>query len=222
MDTQHPWWLLGLALLALAALWLVNRSIARRFHRRFNKGLLIAALGIAVLTFFAVSYASAQNGANDELREGAFKDAIDEAAARTAANNAKALESKRLIDRASGELVDGPWQEQAAIVDANTSFTGPWGAYKDAHANVDAFDVDGDWERAVALATSTEDGGSTFAFDRFDQASAEAIADSGQTATDELSSNNVGLLLTLVTLLVGLLGAAIAAWGINQRRREYA
>ena len=117
MDTQHPWWLLGLALVALAVLWLVNRSIARRFHRRFNKGLLIAALGIAVLTFFTVSYASAQNGANDDLRAGSFKDAIDEAAARTAANNAKALESRRLIDRASGPAVDDLWKAQAAIVD---------------------------------------------------------------------------------------------------------
>ncbi len=222
MDTQHPWWLLGLTLLTLAALWLVNRAIAKRFHRRFNRGLLIAALGIAFLTFFTVSYASAQHGANDDLRDGAFKDAIDEAAARTAANNAKALESKRLIDRASGELVDAPWQEQAAIVDANTSFSGPWNDYKVAHASVDAFDVDGDWDRAVGVATSTEMGGSTFAFDRFDSRSAEAIEVSGKVATDELGSNTLGLFLTLVTLLVGLLGAAIAAWGINERRREYA
>ncbi len=222
METQHPWWLLGLALLAIAGLWLVNRSIARRFHRRFNKGLLIAALGVAVLTFFTVSYASAQNGANEELRDGAFKDAIDEAAARTAANNAKALESKRLIDRTSGPDVDKAWQDEAAIVDENTSFTAAWSAYKDAHSNVDAFDVDGDWERAVSVATSTQEGGSTFAFDRFDSASAEAIADSGATAIDELSSNNTGLLLTLATLLVGLLGAAAAAWGVNRRRREYA
>jgi hypothetical protein len=222
MDTQHPWWLLGLALVALAALWLVNRSIARRFHRRFNKGLLLAALGIAVLTFFIVSYASAQNGANDELRAGAFKDAIDEAAARTAANDAKALESKRLIDRASGAEVDAPWQLQAAIVDENTSYPGLWNDYVAAHMEVDALDVDGDWEGAVRRATSVEPGGSTFAFEVFDKTSGAAIEQAGQQATDELSSNNIGLLLTLVTLLVGLLGASVAAWGINQRRREYA
>jgi len=222
MDTQHPWWLLGLALLAIAALWLVNREIAKRFHRRFNKGLVIAALGFAVLTFFTVSYASAQNGANDDLRQGEFRTAVDEATARTAANDAKALESKRLIYRESGEAVDLPWQEAAAVVDENTSFTGAWDVYKEAHAAVDAADVDGDWERAVRQATSTEEGGSTYAFDRFDRASAEAIEDSGETVTDELSSNNLGLVLTLVTLLVGLLGAVVATWGINQRRREYA
>jgi hypothetical protein len=222
MDSQHPWWLLGLALLAIAALWLVNREIAKRFHRRFNTGLLVAALAFAVLSFFAVSYASAQNGAHDDLRAGSFEDAVDEATARTAANDAKALESRRLIDRASGDEVDLPWQEAAAIVDDNTSFSGAWGTYEAAHAEVDTFDVDGDWDNAVRLATSTEVGGSTYAFDRFDSASADAIEKAGSTATDELSSNTVGLVLALVTLLGGLLGGAVATWGINQRRREYA
>lgn len=222
METQHPWWLLGLAVLALAGLWMVNRSIARRFHRRFNTGLLVAALGIVVLTFFTVSYASAQNGANEDLRAGAFKDAVDEATARTAANDAKALESKRLIARASGETVDDPWQAASAVVDDHTSFVSEWARYKAAHTSVDQLDVDGDWEGAVAQATSTGEGGSTAAFDEFDAASADAIEKSGAIATDELSSNTVGLLLAILTLLVGLLGSAAAAWGINQRRREYA
>lgn len=222
METQHPWWLLGLAVLAIAGLWLVNRSIARRFHRRFNKGLVLAALGIAVLTFFTVSYASSQNGANDELRQGAFKEAIDEATARTSANDAKALESKRLIDRASGEEVDAPWQAAAAVVDEHTSYAGLWADYTAAHADVDALDVEGDWEGAVAQATSTQPGGSTFAFEIFDKTSEAAIEAAGREASEELSSNGVGLVLTLVTLLVGVLGAAVATWGINQRRREYA
>jgi hypothetical protein len=171
-----------------------------------------------VLSFFTVSYASAQDGGNDDLRDGAFKDAVDEATARTAANDAKALESKRLIYRESGETVDVPWQEQAAIVDENTSFSSEWGSYKAAHAEVDAADVDGDWDTAVGLATTD----STAAFDEFDRVSAVAIKEAGTITTDELSSNSVCLVLALLTLLVGLGGAAISAWGINQRRREYA
>ena len=62
-------------------------------------------------------------------------------------------------------------------------------------------------------ATSTLSGGSTFSFDAFDAASADAIEQSGTTATDELSSNNVGLILSAATLLVGLLGAAAADLG---------
>jgi hypothetical protein len=222
MDTHHPWWLLGMGLVAIALLWLVNRAIAKRFHRRFNQGLLVAALAIAVLSFFTVSYASSQNSANDDLRAGDFSDAVDEAISRTAANDAKALESQRLINRAAGPDVDGLWAEAAAVVDGNTAFGGEWETYKAAHAKVDQLDKDGDWDAAVAQATSQEAEGSTGTFDVFDESSAAAITKSGDAAAGDLRSNTGGLILTLVTLLVGLLGAAAAAWGINQRRREYA
>ncbi len=132
-----------------------------------------------MLTFFTVSYASAQNGANDDLRAGAYKDAVDEATARTAANDAKALESKRLIARASGPTVDDAWKAASAIVDDNTSFSSEWEVYKEAHAKVDELDVEGDWDGAVTQATSTLSGGSTFSFDAFDAASADAIEQSG-------------------------------------------
>jgi hypothetical protein len=222
MGTQRPMLLLGLALLAIAALWWVNRELARHFHRRFNKGLVLAGLGFAVLSVATVSYADSQDRTYDDLRAGAFKDAVDEATARTAANDAKALESRRLIDRASGDEVDQPWQQAAAVVDQNTAFPGAWKTYRAAHAEVDELDVRGDWEGAVRQATSTEPDGSTQAFDRFDDASATAIEKSGATATDELRSNNLGLVLALLTILVGVLGAAAATWGINERRREYA
>jgi NADH:ubiquinone oxidoreductase subunit 6 (subunit J) len=218
MDNQHPWWLLFLAVAAVAVLWMVNREIAKRFRRRLNVGLLVAALAFAVLSLVAVIYASSQNGANEDLRAGDFKDAVDEATARTAANDAKALESRRLIDRAAGDDVDEPWAEAAAVVDANTAFTEPWAAYKEAHAEVDELDADGDWDGAVDEAT----GPSTDAFDAFDEASAGAIAEAGDAAAGELRSNAGGIILTVVTLLVGLLGAVAATWGINQRRREYA
>lgn len=220
MDAQHPWWLLFLAVLALAALWWVNRQIAMRFHRRFNRGLVVAALAIVVVTFFTVTYASSRNGSAEELRDGEFTLATREAAARTAANDAKAAESKRLIDRASGETAEESWAGAAAVVDRTTSVTGPWQAYKAAHAEVVELDDGGDWDAAVERATTGAEG-STATFDEFDQASAEVIAEAGDTVASELRDNSIGLVLTLVTLLVGLLGAAAATWGVNQRRREY-
>ncbi len=45
-------------MLALAAIWWVNRQLARRFHRRFNVGLVAAAALIAVLTVVTAAHAS--------------------------------------------------------------------------------------------------------------------------------------------------------------------
>ena len=70
--------------MALAALWWVNRQIAKRFHRRFNVGLAAAAIAVAVLTLVAVVLAQDQSGDNDELVDGSYQDAADGAAARTA------------------------------------------------------------------------------------------------------------------------------------------
>ena len=67
MSGQHPIWLFWVGILALAALWWVNRQIAKRFHRRFNVGLAAAAIAIAVLTVLAVFLAQDQSGDNDAL-----------------------------------------------------------------------------------------------------------------------------------------------------------
>ncbi len=47
MEGHHPWLLFGVGALALAVLWWVNRTLARRFRRRFNVGLLVAAALVA-------------------------------------------------------------------------------------------------------------------------------------------------------------------------------
>ncbi|MDQ4053793.1 MAG: hypothetical protein M3237_13970 [Actinomycetota bacterium] len=221
LGAFHPWWLLGMAVLACAVLWHLNRSLAKRFHRRFNPGLVLAALGIVVLTFFTVSYAASQNGQNDELLAGDFDQAVTTATARSAANDAKANESLRLIKRGSGQLYEDRWIAAAEIVD-DAGIGADWTTYKERHAAVVEFDEKGQWEQAVGLATSLEDDGGTFVFDRLDQrlqADVEAAADS---STEQLRSNTMGLVLAVVTLLVGLAAAGAAVWGFAQRRREYA
>ena len=47
MGGHHPWLLLLVGLLALVALFVVNRLIAQRFRRRFNVGLVVAAVVVA-------------------------------------------------------------------------------------------------------------------------------------------------------------------------------
>ena len=223
LGAYHPWWLLVLAALALAVLWSVNRSLARRFHRRFNPGLLGAAVGIVVLTVFTVGYATGQDNESDDLLAGEFDDAVTTATARTAANDAKANESLRLIKRGSGAVYEERWIAAAAIVD-EAGIGGDWTTYQQSHATVVELDDSGRWEQAVGQATSQKEDpvGGTFVFDRLDDQLQADVEEAAAATTESLRANGVGLALSVLSLLVGLAAAGVSVWGFAQRRREYA
>lgn len=228
MDGQSPLWLLLVGVLAVAALLVVNRAIARRFHRRVNVGVVGAAVGVGVLTVVVSLYAGNKSGDNDATREGPYRTAVSEASARTAANDAKAQESQGLINRGAGETYEVFFDEAAAVVEDNASpaTLDLWQQYVQLHEDVRALDDSGRWDEAVAFATATDtDAGEstpTTALDVVD-AEAEAVVDEAAAeATDAFGSGGaIALTLAVLTLLGGLVAAGAAAWGINQRRREY-
>ena len=225
MSGQHPIWLFWVGILALAALWWVNRQIAKRFHRRFNVGLAAAAAAIAVVTLLAVFLSQDQSGDNDALVDGSYQDAADGAAVRTLANDAKANESLLLVKRGSGQEFQDAWLEAAAQVEdlASGDTLTAWGRYVPLHEEIVALDASGDWTGAVQAATTRADDGASAALDAVDR-SAQADADqAAEQTTDTLRSGRTyALVLTTATLLVGLVAGALCAWGINQRRKEYA
>jgi hypothetical protein len=218
-----PLFLVGLA--AVAALWWVNRELAKRFRRRVNVGVAVAALAITVVTLVAVVVSAGTSSEHDGLRDGSLTRAIDESAARTAANDAKAEESLRLIARGSGAAAEPKWQEKAAVVnDKASGETRPlWQDYVALHDGVVASDDEGDWNEAVRLATTTDSGGASAALTAFDQASQQLVSDAAESTSDSLRSGGVvAWMLMVVTLLAGLGAAATVAWGVGQRRKEYA
>lgn len=224
MDGQHPIWLLAIGALAVVALVLVNRQISRRFHRRLNVGVIGAAVGLGLLTLVLSLHAGNKSGDNDATRDGPYQTAVAEASARTAANDAKAQESQGLINRGSGAAYEVLFDDAAAAVTDNASndTLELWGAYVAQHDKVRELDDDGDWDGAVSLATSTEQGSPTAALDDVDAAAAAVVDSSAAEATDSFGSGGVlSLFLAAITLLGGLLAAGGATWGINQRRREY-
>ncbi len=225
MDGQHPVWLFWVGLLALAALWWLNRQIAKRFHRRLNVGLTAAAVGVAVLTLACVVLAEDQAGDNDALVEGSYQEAADAAAVRTSANDAKANESLRLIKRGSGQAFEDAWSAAAERVEdlATGGTQTAWDSYEALHEEIVALDTGGRWDDAVAKATSRADDGASAALDAVD-ASAQADVDAAAAdTTDTLRSGRAfALVLSVATLLLGLVAAVLCAWGINQRRKEYA
>jgi hypothetical protein len=218
-----PLFLVGLA--AVAALWWVNRQLAKRFRRRVNVGVAVAALAITVVTLLAVVVSAGTSSKHDGLRDGSLTRAIDESAARTAANDAKAEESLRLIARGSGATAEPKWQEKAAVVDDKASRDTRllWQDYVALHDEVVARDDEGDWNAAVEAATSTDSGSASAALTAFDQASQEVVSEAAESTADSLRSGGVvAWMLMIVTLLAGLGAAATVAWGVGQRRKEYA
>lgn len=225
MAGQHPIWLLLVGIAALAGLWWVNRLLAQHFRRRINKGVAVAAIIVLVVTVVGTLAAWRGDNANDDLAEGALRVAIDEAAARTAGNDAKANESLRLIKRGSGATYEDPWIEADAIVQdkASGSTLTSWKAYVARHKEIVDLDNSDFWIRAKNIAIATDDSGSTPPFDEFDGDSEDIITDkSDQTADSLRSGRTLALIGSGLTLLLGLVSAIAVARGIGERRKEYA
>ncbi|MGA8258432.1 MAG: hypothetical protein WB767_17820 [Nocardioides sp.] len=224
MEGQHPIWLFWLGVLCLLGLWWVNRQLAKRFHRRFNVGVSVGAAVLIVLTLLTAVHAFGRSSDNDETRDGPYQSAVDEASARTAANDAKAQESQGLINRGSGAVYEENWRAAAEVVEESASprTLRLWTTYVGLHTRVRDLDDGGQWDRAVTLATSAAPDGPTATLDEVDVSAEQVVGESAAEATDGFRSGGfTSLLLVVLTLLGALVAAAAATWGINQRRREY-
>jgi NADH:ubiquinone oxidoreductase subunit 6 (subunit J) len=225
MGGQHPFWLLLVGILVLGLLYVANRHVARRFHRRYNVGLVVAGVVVALVTVVVAGHAQVKARDNGDLRDGSYATAVDEATTRTAANNAKAIESQGLINRGSGSSVYEPkWDEQAAIVvDHASPNTLPlWEAYAAAHEAVRKADDAGEWDAAVDLATTTSTGSATELLDQVDASAEKVSAAAGAEAAEGFRSGSaLSVLLIVLTGLAALVAAFAASRGIGVRRREY-
>lgn len=225
LGGQHPLLILLPGLAALALLWWVNTQLAKVFRRRFNVGIAAAFVVVGALTLIAAGVSSSQSGANDELRDGSYRLAVDEATARTAANDAKSNESRRLGAQGSGAVFEEGWQAAAQRVNENASpaTLDLWRVYSNLHVSVVELEEGGKYDEAVALATTVAADGPTAALDAFDRASQGVVSQAAAETTDQLrSGNSIFLVLAVLTLLLGLGAAGLTTWGIAQRRREYA
>lgn len=224
MAGQHPIWLLLLGLVALAVLVWLNRELARHFHRRINKGIAVAAVIVLVVTVVTAFGALVRDNSNDALLDGELATALSESNARTAANDAKASESLRLIARIPG---DNPsevaWTASRKIVDKSASreTVGAWKAYVAQHEEIVRLDDAGQWEQAVKLATASA-GGSTEPLDNFDASAKSVVAETRDEVVDDLRSGRIlALVLSGLTVLLGVAAAVGVSRGIGERRREF-
>ena len=225
-----PWVLVVIpGLLALLALGYLNQQLAKRFKRRLNLGIVAAGAATLVMVGLAGFAAGSQGSEDSRLLSGSYATVVDGAIARSAANDAKANESLRLISRGSGATYEKKWTAAAATVVAKTSgdalgsVSGQWRTYAAAHAKIVDLDSAGSWDDAVKAATSSAAGSSTAAFTAFDSSLRSVVDAAGTRTTGDLNSGRALFLALLVlALAAGLAGAASAWRGVTTRIGEYA
>jgi hypothetical protein len=224
MNGQHPFWLLLVGVLALAALFVINQQLARAFRRRINKGLAIAGAIVLVVTIVGVVGAWLRDSSNDSLREGDLALAISQANARTAANDAKANESLALIKRGSGSTYVTAWEKSALVVEDSLrrDTRDLWDDYVAVYEKIRKDDDGGNWNEARDLATTKGDDGSSTPLNAFDSASETIVKTASDSVTGDLESGRgLALTVSIVSLLLGVGAAVFVARGIGERRREF-
>lgn len=225
MDGQHPFWLLLIGVVALVVLVWLNQQQARHFRRRINKGIAVAAVIVLAATLVGVVGAWIRDSSNDSLRADEFAAATALADTRTAANDAKATESLRLIKRGGGAGFEADWQKAVEDVEkgiGRAEDIAAWELYKERHAQIVELDDSGDWNAARTLATRTDANGSSAPFQAFVSSIEEETAENAAVATEDLRSwRGLALAVSVLTLLLGVVASVAVSQGIGQRRSEF-
>jgi len=226
-------WVVIFGILALGSLIAIMVWVARRTHRLVNTPLSLATAIVLVTGLLAVLTLSSLSGQVRAVSRQSYAVTLEAASARIAGFDAKSRESLTLIKRGSGATIEAQWKsaaatvtEQARKIDAllggSSDLLGTWTPYARTHARIRALDDGGDWRKAVALATGSSSSSSANAtFQAFDAASARVLEAAGADTAAQLSGHRWLPLLGALALMVGLLAAAAAWWGIAVRLEEY-
>lgn len=229
-DGAQMWPIIGAGLLTLLILLWIMRWTARRFRRRQNIGLLIAAGAVLLTSAFALFAIHQTNLRVADTREGSLLATRAAAAAGTAVFDAKAYESLTLVARGSGASYEKSWQ--AAFENATNAanrIPGTQGAelktaidaYGRAHSAIRSLDDGGSWDKAVAAATDAT-GESNESVTTVNQLVTSITNEQGAEAQLALARQAIPLRIAgVLGLLAGLAAAVFALRGLNARLKEY-
>ncbi len=222
-----------LAMLALVvgimALVAVQVWLARRTHRRLNGGLVIATVVLVVGGIVLSTSLSGGVQTANQVQDGAYARTVAVAHAYSLANDAKAMESFTLIKRGSGQAYEESYLD--AVTQAEELLAGggidqqvveTFDAWRSTHDEIRGLDDGGDWDAAVALATSTEPDSPNAKFDAFGTAARDAVSADGTQADDALhDAARSSSRSAWIALLAGLLAVVGVAVGFSARLKEY-
>lgn len=204
------------------AVWLAGRT-----HRYLNAPLSIATALLVLGLFIALTTISTVGTTTGDVRAHEYQDTVRLAQVATAANDARANESLTLIRRGSGSANEKVWQADAAkveqgLADHEAPLLQEWRAYAAGHQEVRKLDDAGNWDGAVALATSTKTDAPGARFAQFDRDVTAARDEASQAAIQRIDRLGGGT--PAFAVLIALL-SLVAGWlvirGMGKRIEEY-
>lgn len=233
--------LFGLAL--LAGLVAAQLYLTRRTNRMVNVGLAVATGAVALWLLWSVIAVVAQlNNLDDSTRRGSAQMEVL-AQARVAAAEARADETLTLVARGDGKAYQDHFvQTVGELGDAQSGHLGEASAlatddavraevdsaiqqladWRQVHDQVRSADDGGEYVRAVELAISPDDGSAGSTYGRLEANLAKAYGLTKEAFNAEAASARAALTgLTAGIVVLTLIAAAGAGWGVWQRVREY-
>jgi hypothetical protein len=222
------WWLALFAIIGLGGLVWAQIYLARHSRRILNVPLAAATVGLlAGLLVATVAMSVAQNRA-DNVRDGSLAGATALSESRVAAFTAKSTESLTLIARGSATAADKDWADsmkiaKTALPSGNPAAATALANYETKHKEINTADVKGNWDNAVKLAVDTaQKTSANTQFQAYADTTAKTLQSQAEEATSDLGQAGDGLLPAgILVVLVGLLAAIGAWWGISLRLDEY-
>jgi hypothetical protein len=229
MDASIGWVFLIVGVLVLGGLVAAQVWLARRFHRTINPGLAVATALILVALIGGGIGLNALSGAVTSIKDGSFSSVTTSAKVRIEAYDAKSNESLTLIARGSGQTFEQAWNSfalrinsQLAVLPDSGGLQGSWTAYAAVHKQIRTLDDNGNWDRAVAVATGSDAASANSAFSAFDRAATSYLDAASASTARRLAGAQPGLVIGLIALFLAGLGAALASRsGVAARLKEY-
>jgi hypothetical protein len=219
-------WLLAIGVIVgLGGLLIAQRQISRQSHRYVNVPLVVGT--VLLLLGFGVAganMAGAQSKA-DDVRDGVLKSSTQLSQARVAAFQAKSIESRTLIQRGTATEQDAAWTERMKVAQAlrtPEAAVGALKAYAAKHVAANKLDANGDWAQARDAVVAGGKGSADAAFQTFADSTSDGLRNDSDRATQALADAGNTLLPAGVALVIlGLIAAGAAWWGVSQRLGEY-
>lgn len=228
-------WLTLVLLVPLGALLAIQVWLSRVTRRRFNVPFVVGTAVVVLTGIFSVGTLQGSGAQADRVRSSTYVQSLALGQALSDAAQARSDEAFTLIRRGSGAAFETSFQDTIASarshLDRGSSapggyvFSGLRGSltdWVDGHAQIRELDDAGDWDAAVALATSRDDESPSALYQSFADDAGTVLADLSSSTTSQLrTAGSAGVIAAWLLAVAGVLCAWLSARGLNARLQEY-